>query len=232
MRRSRKPEAAGRSSVGSNPTRAAIRNRGRVGRQPAATRSPPRGGAQVRSLPVPPIGSRGVVEAWQAFTLSAAGSIPPGNTSRPSRISVVRRALNPEDGVRLLGRLPSPRRRQREEAAAGRGAVRGDLALEGEPAAVRQAEGSRSGRGVLPSVLGNGESSSGESEGGSAVSGRRYGRWAGNPAGVPEDTTRCVEAVWGKGAFARDSQCRRKRGKGRGGLYCGQHARRYPEQRT
>lgn len=53
---------------------------------------------------------------------------------------------------------------------------------------------------------------------------RRYGQWAGNEKGTPEDLTRCVVEVWSKGAF-RSRQCSRKRGYGPGGLYCKQHAK-------
>jgi hypothetical protein len=49
---------------------------------------------------------------------------------------------------------------------------------------------------------------------------RRYDQWAGNPAGIPEDVTRCVESVRESGWHAY--QCRRKRGHGPG-LYCRQH---------
>lgn len=51
----------------------------------------------------------------------------------------------------------------------------------------------------------------------------RYGAWAGNPRGWPEDKTRCVEEVWGSSYIPY--QCRRKRGHGPGGEYCLQHAR-------
>lgn len=53
--------------------------------------------------------------------------------------------------------------------------------------------------------------------------GRRYGRWAGNPRGTPEDKTRCVEAVWEQW---NDRQCSRKRGYGPDGKYCRQHGAR------
>ena len=66
---------------------------------------------------------------------------------------------------------------------------------------------------------------------------RQYGVWAGNPQGVPEDKTKCVEEVptrtwgmenmrWAAVAGWRKycySQCSRKRGHGPGGLYCAQH---------
>lgn len=55
---------------------------------------------------------------------------------------------------------------------------------------------------------------------------RRYGDWAGDPKGVPEDVLRCVVEVWPQ---TRDAgwipwQCQRKRGYGKDGLYCKQHA--------
>lgn len=51
---------------------------------------------------------------------------------------------------------------------------------------------------------------------------RRYGKWAGNPTGVPEDEKRCIAEVL-DGFLYR--QCGRKRGKGPDGLYCTQHAK-------
>ncbi len=53
---------------------------------------------------------------------------------------------------------------------------------------------------------------------------RRYDAWAGNPAGVAEDPTRCVETVADASLrFTHYCQCRRKRGHGPDGLYCRQH---------
>lgn len=53
---------------------------------------------------------------------------------------------------------------------------------------------------------------------------RRYGKWAGNPSGRPEDTSRCAESVWD--AYSPGGrQCARKRGHGRSKLYCRQHAK-------
>lgn len=57
---------------------------------------------------------------------------------------------------------------------------------------------------------------------------RRYGVWAGNEKGVAEDTTLCIEEVQGSGKGGMFYQCNRKRGYGRDGLYCGQHALRHP----
>ena len=50
---------------------------------------------------------------------------------------------------------------------------------------------------------------------------RRYSEWAGNPAGVPENTNHCVIEVCSN--FI-PHQCYRKRGHGPEGLYCKQHA--------
>lgn len=52
---------------------------------------------------------------------------------------------------------------------------------------------------------------------------RRYGKWAGNPNGNPEDATRCIVEVPDGYLFA---QCSRKRGHGPNGEYCGQHAKK------
>ena len=53
----------------------------------------------------------------------------------------------------------------------------------------------------------------------------RYGAWAGNPKGQPEDKTRCIAEIQGwTPYFFR--QCSRKRGYGKDGLYCAQHAAR------
>lgn len=56
---------------------------------------------------------------------------------------------------------------------------------------------------------------------------RRYNRWVGNPNGDAENRNRCVERVV---HGYRVSQCRRKRGYGKDGLYCKQHAKRYPPE--
>ena len=53
---------------------------------------------------------------------------------------------------------------------------------------------------------------------------RRFGRWAGNPKGVAEDPARCVQEVWPDRGMAY--QCLRKRGHGRHGAYCKQHAKK------
>jgi hypothetical protein len=55
---------------------------------------------------------------------------------------------------------------------------------------------------------------------------RRYGEWAGNPKGRPEDKTRCIEEVWPRANTWVPYQCSRPRGHGPDGLWCKQHARR------
>ena len=55
--------------------------------------------------------------------------------------------------------------------------------------------------------------------------GYRYGEWAGNPKGYPEDKSLCVQEVWAPGRGIHCYQCRRKRGHGPDGLYCKQHAK-------
>jgi len=56
---------------------------------------------------------------------------------------------------------------------------------------------------------------------------RIYDQWAGNPQGIAEDTTLCIEEVETFKGW-HSFQCSRKRGKGRDGLYCGQHAKKHP----
>lgn len=53
---------------------------------------------------------------------------------------------------------------------------------------------------------------------------RLYDVWAGNPRGTQEDETRCVASV----PYSRClyQQCSRRRGHGREGLFCVQHARK------
>ncbi len=53
---------------------------------------------------------------------------------------------------------------------------------------------------------------------------RRYGSWAGNEKGNPEDTTKCIVEVHDSSRGCLSHQCRRKRGHGPDGLYCKQHA--------
>lgn len=59
---------------------------------------------------------------------------------------------------------------------------------------------------------------------------RRFGAWAGNPEGTPEDVTRCIEEIWNIGSRGWiPHQCSRKRGHGPDGLYCKQHAKKHEE---
>jgi hypothetical protein len=55
---------------------------------------------------------------------------------------------------------------------------------------------------------------------------RRYDQWAGNPKGIPEDKTRCIEEVTDFTGWHL-LQCRRKRGYGPNGEYCKQHAKKF-----
>lgn len=54
----------------------------------------------------------------------------------------------------------------------------------------------------------------------------RYGQWAGDLRGVPEDVMRCVVEVWPKDGRRIPWQCLRKRGYGTDGMYCKQHAKK------
>ena len=54
---------------------------------------------------------------------------------------------------------------------------------------------------------------------------RRYGCWAGDPEGNPEDKDRCVAEAYDRSGFGHFYQCLRKRGHGPDGLYCKQHAK-------
>jgi len=49
---------------------------------------------------------------------------------------------------------------------------------------------------------------------------RRYGQWAGNERGNPEDPTRCVVEVWPASGSWIPYQCQRKRV---AGVLCKQH---------
>ena len=51
---------------------------------------------------------------------------------------------------------------------------------------------------------------------------RLYNKWAGNPKGVKEDKTLCIEEIF-RGFVPH--QCNRKRGYGEKGLFCKQHAK-------
>lgn len=57
---------------------------------------------------------------------------------------------------------------------------------------------------------------------------RVYGEWAGCPNGCKEDLSRCVEGVFNGFGSMTENQCSRKRGYGRDGLYCKQHAKTNP----
>jgi hypothetical protein len=58
---------------------------------------------------------------------------------------------------------------------------------------------------------------------------RHYGVWAGDPQGNSEVPAHCVAAV--HDAFThRFHQCSRKRGHGRDGLFCRQHAKKERNQ--
>ena len=54
---------------------------------------------------------------------------------------------------------------------------------------------------------------------------RKYGKWAGCPEGIPEDSERCVVEVW-DGMIAY--QCSRKRGFRAADLFCKQHSKMNP----
>jgi len=60
---------------------------------------------------------------------------------------------------------------------------------------------------------------------------RVYGKWAGNPSGVPEDEECCIEAVWDKFSWG-GRQYSRKRGYGPDGLYCKQHAKKHEQNKN
>ncbi len=60
----------------------------------------------------------------------------------------------------------------------------------------------------------------------------KYGSWAGNPKGNPEDKTRCVAEVWPHSSGWIPYQCLRKRGFGPNGEYCKQHAKRVQAEKT
>jgi len=52
---------------------------------------------------------------------------------------------------------------------------------------------------------------------------RRYGKWAGNPSGNREDTSRCIVSVTPNERSPIQHQCYNKRGHGPNGLYCKTH---------
>ena len=55
---------------------------------------------------------------------------------------------------------------------------------------------------------------------------RIYGQWSGNKKGSEEDETRCIAKVWNRWNGMVSSQCSRKRGYGKNGLFCKQHAKK------
>lgn len=58
---------------------------------------------------------------------------------------------------------------------------------------------------------------------------RRYGKWAANPRGFPENPTKCVYEVYARYPEYTGHQCCRKRGYGVNGEYCKQHAKQVKE---
>lgn len=56
---------------------------------------------------------------------------------------------------------------------------------------------------------------------------RIYNRWAGNPEGDQEDPAYCIVEVMDNFTL-NFHQCLRKRGYGKDSLFCGQHAKMYP----
>lgn len=58
---------------------------------------------------------------------------------------------------------------------------------------------------------------------------RVYGEWAGNPKGQLENIEYCVESVYRNGRMI-EAQCSKKRGHGKDGLYCKQHAKHNPQE--
>jgi hypothetical protein len=57
----------------------------------------------------------------------------------------------------------------------------------------------------------------------------RYGEWAGNPRGMAQLSMRCVAEVAPPPGYIF-SQCTRQNGSGYRGLYCKQHAKRWPDE--
>lgn len=57
------------------------------------------------------------------------------------------------------------------------------------------------------------------------MTGKRYGSWAGDPKGNPENPERCIKEVWPRSGSWTPYQCTRPRGHGPDGLYCRQHAK-------
>ncbi len=59
---------------------------------------------------------------------------------------------------------------------------------------------------------------------------RRYDKSALNPRGKREDVIRCIEEVSEPPSYWHSHQCTRKRGHGKDGLYCKQHAKQHPDR--
>jgi hypothetical protein len=57
----------------------------------------------------------------------------------------------------------------------------------------------------------------------------RYSAWAGNERGIAYDRARCAEEVTAAHSWI-PYQCRRPNGHGMAGLYCKQHAKRFPSE--
>lgn len=55
---------------------------------------------------------------------------------------------------------------------------------------------------------------------------RRYGQWAGDPNGIAENPNQCIVEVGGRDRWINFYQCNRKRGFGKDGLFCKQHAKK------
>jgi hypothetical protein len=56
---------------------------------------------------------------------------------------------------------------------------------------------------------------------------RVYGHWAGNPSGTKENPANCIAVVADGGRSCLTHQCQRRRGYGKDGLFCKQHAKKY-----
>lgn len=52
---------------------------------------------------------------------------------------------------------------------------------------------------------------------------RRYGKWAGNSIGVPEDPKRCIHTIFDRYGSPGGHQCAKPRGHGPDGQYCKVH---------
>ena len=59
---------------------------------------------------------------------------------------------------------------------------------------------------------------------------RIYGKWSWDENGEKEDKTRCIKAVFPDRPSFVTYQCKRKRGYGKNGEYCKQHAKEHTEE--